>query len=51
MDLAAWLKDLGLGQGPSAFVANAIDAKVLPSLTSEDLEDWASHIVGHLPNS
>ncbi len=47
MDLAAWLKDLGLGQYEGAFVANAIDAKVLPSLTSEDLKDLGVTIVGH----
>ena len=37
MDIAAWLRGLGLGQYEPAFRANEIDEGVLPSLTSEDL--------------
>ena len=37
MDIAAWLRGLGLEQYEPAFRANEIDEKVLPSLTSEDL--------------
>ena len=39
MDVAAWLRGLGLEQYEPAFRANEIDAKVLPSLTAEDLKD------------
>ena len=39
MDVAAWLRGLGLEQYESAFRANEIDEGVLPSLTSEDLRE------------
>src|SRR5262245_8080064 len=38
MDVAAWLRDLGLEQYEKAFRNNAIDAEVLPELTDADLE-------------
>ena len=47
MDVAAWLNNLGLGQYEAAFRDNAIDADLLPSLTSEDLKDLGVTIVGH----
>ena len=36
VDIAAWLKSLGLEQYEPAFRANAIDADVLPKLTAEE---------------
>ena len=39
MDIAAWLRGLGLEQYEPAFRANEIDERVLPSLTSEDLRE------------
>ena len=47
MDVAAWLKNLGLGQYEAAFRDNAIDGNLLPSLTAEDLKDLGVTIVGH----
>ena len=39
MDIAAWLRGLGLGQYEQSFRDNAIDAAILPELTAEDLKD------------
>jgi hypothetical protein len=39
VDIAAWLRGLGLGEYEAAFRANEIDAAVLPRLTAEDLKD------------
>ena len=47
MDIAAWLRDLGLEQYKQAFCDNAIDAAVLPELTAEDLKDMGVSLVGH----
>src|SRR6266436_4225532 len=47
MDVADWLRDLGLEQYEPAFRANEIDARVLPSLTAEDLKDLGVTLVGH----
>ena len=47
MDVAPWLKNLGLGQYEAAFRDNAIDGDLLPSLTTEDLKDLGVTIVGH----
>ena len=47
MDVAAWLKDLGLGQYEAAFRDNAIEGDLLPTLTTEDLRDLGVTIVGH----
>ncbi|MGC2412365.1 MAG: AAA family ATPase, partial [Stellaceae bacterium] len=49
MDVAGWLRDLGLGQYAASFRDNAIDASVLPSLTAEDLRDLGVTLVGHRP--
>ena len=38
MDVASWLRGLGLGQYEAAFRENAIDESVLPDLTDQDLE-------------
>ena len=47
MDIDSWLRSLGLGQYEAAFRDNAIDEKVLPRLTAEDLKDLGVGIVGH----
>jgi hypothetical protein len=47
IDVGAWLRDLGLGQYEAAFRENAINEKVLPNLTAEDLKDMGIGIVGH----
>jgi class 3 adenylate cyclase/tetratricopeptide (TPR) repeat protein len=47
VDIAAWLKSLGLEQYVPAFRENAIDADVLPKLTAEDLKDLGISAVGH----
>ena len=47
MDIAAWLRGLGLQQYEQAFRDNAIDAAVLPELTAEDLKDLGVSLVGH----
>ena len=47
MDIAVWLRGLGLEQYEAAFRANAIDASVLPRLTAEDLKDLGVTLVGH----
>lgn len=47
MDIAAWLRELGLGQYAAAFRDNAIDAEVLPRLTLEDLKELGVIPLGH----
>jgi class 3 adenylate cyclase len=47
MDIAAWLRGLGLDQYEPAFRDNAIDGAVLPRLTSDDLKDIGVAQVGH----
>jgi class 3 adenylate cyclase/predicted ATPase len=47
IDIAEWLKELGLEQYEPAFRANEIDTRVLPSLTAEDLKDLGVGLVGH----
>jgi len=47
MDIAAWLRDLGLERYAPAFSDNDIDAAVLPSLTGDDLEKLGITSVGH----
>jgi class 3 adenylate cyclase len=47
MDVADWLRKLGLEQYEPAFRANEVDARVLPSLTAEDLKDLGVTLVGH----
>ena len=47
MDVAVWLHGLGLQQYEQAFRDNAIDAVILPELTSEDLRDLGVNLVGH----
>src|SRR5947209_6817808 len=47
MDVADWLRKLGLEQYEPAFRANEVDERVLPSLTAEDLKDLGVSLVGH----
>jgi len=47
MDVGKWLRSLGLEQYEPAFRENEIDARVLPSLTAEDLKDLGVSLVGH----
>jgi class 3 adenylate cyclase/predicted ATPase len=47
MDVAEWLRALGLEQYERAFRENEIDERVLPSLTGEDLRDLGVTLVGH----
>ena len=47
MDVAAWLRDLGLGEYETAFRDNAIEPDVLSSLTVEDLKEIGVSAVGH----
>src|SRR5215467_6131570 len=47
MDVAAWLRDLGLERYVSAFRDNDIDTEVLPKLTAEDLINIGVTSVGH----
>ena len=47
MDIAAWLKRLGLEQYAQAFRENDVDARVLPDLTADDLRDIGVTSIGH----
>ena len=46
MDVAGWLRGLGLGQYEANFRDNKIDAEVLPQLTANDLKDIGVTAVG-----
>jgi class 3 adenylate cyclase/tetratricopeptide (TPR) repeat protein len=46
MDIAAWLRGLGLEQYEPAFRDNRIDAEILPKLTGEDLKEIGVAAVG-----
>jgi class 3 adenylate cyclase/predicted ATPase len=47
MDVAKWLRGLGLEQYAPAFRDNDIDAKVLRRLTGEDLRELGVRSIGH----
>jgi class 3 adenylate cyclase/tetratricopeptide (TPR) repeat protein len=47
IEITDWLRKLGLEQYAPAFRDNAIDSKVLPRLTAEDLRDLGVTMVGH----
>ena len=47
MDVTRWLRNLGLEQYEAAFRENAVDAKLLPDLTADDLKDLGVTLVGH----
>jgi SAM domain (Sterile alpha motif) len=47
VDLAVWLRGLGLEQYEAAFRENAVTERLLPSLTAEDLKGiWAFQLLG-----
>jgi hypothetical protein len=46
MDMAEWLRKLGLERYERAFRENRIEADVLPSLTIKDLKDLGVTLVG-----
>jgi hypothetical protein len=46
MDVAAWLRELGLEQYVQVFRDNAVDADVLPDLTAEDIKEIGVVAVG-----
>jgi hypothetical protein len=45
MEVANWLRKLGLEQYETAFRENEIDDAVLPSLTAENLKDLGRIVV------
>ena len=47
MDVAAWLRGLGLEQYAPAFRDNDVDGEVLPELTADDLISMGVTSVGH----
>jgi class 3 adenylate cyclase len=47
MDVAAWLRGLGLEQYAPAFRDNAVDGEVLLELTADDLKELGVSLVGH----
>src|SRR5271169_2308814 len=47
IDIAEWLRGLGLGQYAPAFAANDIDGEVLPELTADDLIGLGVSSIGH----
>ena len=47
MDIAAWLRGLGLERYEAAFRDNEIDGDALPKLTAEDLKDLGVVLGGH----
>src|SRR4051812_43124528 len=47
MDIAAWLRGLGLAQYASAFCDNDVDGEVLPELTADDLIGLGVTSIGH----
>src|ERR1700757_4351499 len=47
MDIAVWLRSLGLGKYEAIFRENEIDETVLPSLTEEHLKQLGVTALGH----
>jgi hypothetical protein len=47
MDVAAWLRGLGLEQYASAFADNDIDGEILAELTADDLKGLGVASIGH----
>jgi predicted ATPase/class 3 adenylate cyclase len=46
-EVRQWLEELGLGQYAEAFEENAVDGRVLPHLTEQDLVNMGVEAVGH----
>jgi hypothetical protein len=47
MDVADWLRALGLEQYEAAFRENDVDAEVLPTLTADELKDIGVSSIRH----
>ena len=47
MDIADWLRSLGLERYEATFRENDVTAELLPRLTSDDLKDLGITSVGH----
>ena len=47
MDVAVWLRGLGLGKYEAVFRENEIDERVLPTLTEEHLKQLGVTALGH----
>jgi len=47
LDIAGWLRGIGLEQYAAAFAEHDVDHSVLPSLTGEDLKEIGVATVGH----
>jgi hypothetical protein len=47
MDIAVWLRSLGLERYEAVFRENEITERVLPSLTAEDLKELGVTALGH----
>ena len=47
MDVAAWLRALGLERYAPAFRDNDVDGEVLPELTADDLIGLGVNSIGH----
>ena len=47
MDVADWLRALGLERYEAAFRENDVDAELLPNLTADDLKELGVTSVGH----
>ena len=47
MDVADWLRALGLERYEATFRENDVDAELLPNLTAEDLKELGITSIGH----
>ena len=47
MDVADWLRGLGLEQYEATFRENDVNAELLPDLTADDLKDLGVTSIGH----
>jgi class 3 adenylate cyclase len=47
VDVASWLRDLGLERYEATFRENDLDAKLLPNLTADDLKELGITSLGH----
>jgi len=47
IEVAQWLRALGLEQYTDLFRDNAVDARILPTLTADDLRDMGVALIGH----
>jgi class 3 adenylate cyclase/tetratricopeptide (TPR) repeat protein len=47
VDIAEWLRGLGLGQYVPAFAENEVDWQILPRLTADDLKEMGVVAIGH----